>query len=146
MKQKWIFSRIMSCSKPMLADDPWVGVPSPQRRLHWKILRRLVLEPGSGENRTIFRRERRIRIRMAAGWHPDWATKIAAACSDVLALLFTLLECFRPPPTCCYGRYSGLPTRNDFPELPWGVQSPALQSNSIPLSRLGHIYLYKFGI
>jgi hypothetical protein len=59
-------------------------------------LRRPVLEPGSGEIRTIFRRERRIRIRRAAGWHLDWATKIAAACSDVLALLYTLMEFSTP--------------------------------------------------
>jgi hypothetical protein len=89
----------------MLTNDPWMGVPSQQRRRHWEIFRRLVLEPGSGDIRTIFRRLRR--IRRAAGWRLDWATKNAAACSDVLALLYALLEFFDPQRHAVVGATEG---------------------------------------
>jgi hypothetical protein len=74
-----------------LCDDPWVGKPSRQRRRHWEVLRRLVLEWAHNEVRMNLCRLRH--MRRACGWLPHREMEVAAARSDALAFLHLLVEC-----------------------------------------------------
>jgi hypothetical protein len=72
---------MMSLSKLMLIDDPWVGVPSRQRHCHWEVVRQLVLERATDDVLAVTRRISA--CRHMNGWRPCRATEIAAAEQDV---------------------------------------------------------------
>jgi hypothetical protein len=77
-------------SVPSLAEDPWVGVPSRQRRRHWEVICQLMLEPAVSDVRRTLCRVRR--ARMAVDWRPDRKTTVAAAANNARALLYLLVE------------------------------------------------------
>ncbi len=80
----------MSLSKITLSDDSWVGVPSRQRRRHWEVVRRLVLERATDDVLAVTRRIRA--CRRTNGWRPCRGMEVAAAEQDVYELIYLLVD------------------------------------------------------